>query len=112
MQPGRGSTVLAWRSWWRGKCSASCTSDSLGFLSAATPSFRRGGMNQLKAGGSQEVQPPGTLQGPVGLTEVCVEAALKARSNPLGPKVLESPLLGYKRIHDGFEGAYSVLQQY
>jgi hypothetical protein len=69
-------------------------------------------MNQLKAGGSQEVQPPGTLQGPVGLTEVCVEAALKARSNPLGPKVLESPLLGYKRIHDGFEGAYSVLQQY
>ena len=47
-------------------------------------------MNQLKAGGSQEVQPPGTLQGPVGLTEVCVEAALKARSNPLYQVLLNS----------------------
>jgi hypothetical protein len=65
-------------------------------------------MNQLKAGGSQEVQPPGTLQGPVGLTEVCVEAALKARSNPLGPKVLESPLLGYKRAQGGSERPWSL----
>jgi hypothetical protein len=62
-------------------------------------------MNQLKAGGSQEVQPPGTLQGPVGLTEVCVEAALKARSNPLGPKrssrVLSSATNAFKAALKG-----------
>ena len=68
-------------------------------------------MNQLKAGVVRS-STPGYSQGPVGLTEVCVEAALKARSNPLGPRVLGSPSLGYKRIHVGFEGAYNVLQQY
>jgi hypothetical protein len=35
---------------------------------------------------------------------MCVEAALKARSNLLGPKVLESPLLGYNAVQGGFEG--------
>jgi hypothetical protein len=28
--------------------------------------------------------------------------------NLLGPKVLESPLLGYKRVQGGFEGAWMV----
>jgi hypothetical protein len=59
--------VLAWRSWWRGKCSASSTSDSLGFLSAAPKGGSCGGMNPLKAEGRRsshpglltEARPPG-----------------------------------------------------
>jgi hypothetical protein len=43
------------------------------------PSLRSGGKNQLEAGGSKEIRTPGAFRGPVGLTEVCVEAALKAR---------------------------------
>jgi hypothetical protein len=39
-------------------------------------------MNQLKAGGSQEVQPPGTLHGPVGLSSVCIEAICRAFAIP------------------------------
>src|SRR5215213_9689203 len=34
-----------------------------------------------------------------------VEAALRARSNPLGPTSAEDHLLGYKRVQGGFEGA-------
>jgi hypothetical protein len=48
-------------------------------------------MNQLEAGGSQEVQPPGTLQGPVGLTSRWVQAVLKASpilSTPLALRAL------------------------
>jgi hypothetical protein len=36
-------------------------------------------MNQLKAGVGRRFAPRFATRGPVGLTEVCVEAALKAR---------------------------------
>jgi hypothetical protein len=39
---------------------------------------------------------------------VCVEAALNARRTSLDPKVLESPLLGYKRAQGGSEKALVV----
>jgi hypothetical protein len=48
------------------------------------------------------------LERPVDLTEVCVQAAFEGSYNQLGPKVLESPLLGYKRVRGGFEGAWLV----
>jgi hypothetical protein len=48
------------------------------FTFRRSPSLRRGGMNQLKAGSRQEFTPRSATRGPVGLTEVCVEAVLKA----------------------------------
>jgi hypothetical protein len=43
-------------------------------------------MNQLKAGGSQEFAPRSATRGPVGLTEVCVEAVLMARRTCWAPR--------------------------
>jgi hypothetical protein len=65
-------------------------------------------MNQLKAGGSQELRPRSVSRAPVGLTEVSVEAALKARRIRQAPKVLESLLHGYKRVQGGSERPWSL----
>jgi hypothetical protein len=63
-------------------------------------------MNQLKAGVVRRFAPRSATRGPVGLTEVCVEAALEAGSNLLGSQgPQKSPLLGYKRVQSGPEGA-------
>jgi hypothetical protein len=58
--------------------------------------------------GSRRFAPRSATRGPVGLGRMCVEAALKARGNLLGSKVLESPLLGYNAVQGGFEGALMV----
>ncbi len=49
----------------------SATVDSPGFLSAATPSLRRGGMNQLKARVGRRFVPRSATEGPVASTR-CV----------------------------------------
>jgi hypothetical protein len=69
--------------------------------------LRSGGKDQLGEGIRRFALRSAT-RGPVDLTEVCVDAALKARSNPLGPKAAKSPLLSYKRVQGGFEGAWMV----
>jgi|SRR5215208_1486185 len=70
-------------------------------VSAATPSLRSGGKNQLGRG-RQEFASRSATRGPVGLTEVCVEAVLRVLSNPLGPLPPRMVILGYKRVQGGF----------
>jgi hypothetical protein len=68
------------------------------FLSAATPPFRRGGMNQLKAGGSQEFAPRSATRGPVVLTPVCVQADSSRCLMCKVLRVVEGSFVGYKDL--------------
>jgi hypothetical protein len=56
-----------------------------GIHSAATSSLRSGGIDPLKAGGSQEFAPRSATRGPVGLHSMRVQPILKPRSTLLGP---------------------------
>jgi hypothetical protein len=46
--------------------------------------------------GRQEIRPPVCCQRPARLDSMRVEAVLRARSNSLGPRAAESPILGYE----------------
>jgi hypothetical protein len=89
----------------RVNCSARRSNGDLSqVLSAATPFLRCGGKDQ-PGRGSRSSHPRSAARGPVGLTEVCVEAVLEARSNLLGPTSADEVILGYKRVQGGFGGA-------
>ncbi len=64
---------------------------------------RCGGKDQLGRG-SRSSHPGLLPEARSGLTEVCVEAVFKARSNLLGPTSAEEVILGYKRVQGGFKG--------
>ena len=61
-----------------------------------------------RGGVGRRFDPRSATRGPVGLSEVCVEAAFKARSNLLGPTFAEEVILGYKRAQGGFERSWSL----
>ena len=56
-------------------------------------------------GGREEIRPPVCYQRTGLLTLMRVEAALRARSNSLGPTSVKEMILVYKRVQGGFAGA-------
>jgi hypothetical protein len=65
-------------------------------------------MNQLKAGGNQEVRPPVVLERPVGLPSRWVQAVLKASPISLTPLAFTNLSIGYNDVEGGFEEPYSI----
>jgi hypothetical protein len=87
----------------RSSSSSSFTRMLLGRDRLPTPWVHPRPSRMTQPGVGRSSAPRSATRGLVGLTELCVEAALKIRRTWLGPKVLEGPLLGYKRVQGGFE---------